>query len=235
MYRAVLAKASSLIFVSEFSRREFERLVGLPRSAYIAHNAVDEGWFSPTIQPQSSIEGDYVVFVGNVKPHKNLSGLLEAMVAVREQADVSLVIVGKLDGFITGDAKGAAQARDLSQWVRVVEGASDDELKSIVAGARAMAFPSFYEGFGLPPLEAMAAGCPTAVSNAASIPEICADSSAYFDPRDPSDMARAIVEVLHDPELTAALVAKGKDRARQFSWRTTAGIVAHAVEQAVAQ
>ncbi|HQZ11640.1 MAG TPA: glycosyltransferase family 1 protein [Devosia sp.] len=233
MYRAVRARAAGLIFVSDFSRREFERVVG-PASGetYVAHNAVDQRWFVPPANAAATLPDDYVVFVGNVKPHKNLSGLLKAMKMVREKLDVSLVLVGKLDGFITGDAEGAAEARELSQWVHVVEAASDEELRAIVGHAKALVFPSLYEGFGLPPLEAMAIGCPTIVSDAASIPEVCGDASAYFDPQSPADMARTITAVLQDPERLAGMVARGRARAAEFSWNAAAETVATAIERA---
>ena len=218
MFAAVRRKADAIITISEFTRREFLRLVGPARQEIHAITlAAPERWFSvrPTRNPEPA---PYVLYVGNVKPHKNLTTLLEAMRLLPDDVAHNLVIVGKESGFLTGDPRVRERAAALGDRVRFTGRVSDEALEQYVAHADALVFPSLYEGFGLPPLEAMACGCPVVVSNAASLPEVCGDAAVYIDPLDPADLARQLRRVLGDATLREELRARGRARARQFSY-----------------
>lgn len=216
MLQAVRWLAKGVVFVSAFSKAEFVRLVGKPLGpAQVVHNGVDEIWFDEPKPKGGKVP--YVVYVGNVKPHKNLVRLLEAWGKLDGCPHV-LKIVGKREGFLTGDARVAALAEKLGKRVEFTGRVEDETLRQIVAGASLLVMPSLYEGFGLPPLEAMACGVPCVVSNAASLPEVCGNAALYFNPHDAKAMADVIGKVLKDAKTSANLVAEGAKQARRFGW-----------------
>jgi len=129
-----------------------------------------------------------------------------------------LVIVGQKEGFITGDRKVESGAAELGGRVKFTGLVDDALLKRYVACADALVLPSFYEGFGFPPLEAMACGCPAIVSDRASLPEICGDAALYCNPDDVEDIAARMLEVATNEALRAQLRERGLARARQFTW-----------------
>jgi glycosyltransferase involved in cell wall biosynthesis len=215
---AVRRKARAVICNSRFTADELTRVVGVPASRIeVIHMGVDEGWFAveERTRPQ---EKPYFVFVGNVKEHKNVAGLVEAFRRVADRVPHDLVIVGQKEGFITGDRKVEGAAAALGGRVKFTGLVDDALLKRYVACAEALVLPSFYEGFGFPPLEAMACGCPAIVSDRASLPEICGDAALYCNPDDAQDIAARMLEVATSEALRAALREKGLQRARQFTW-----------------
>jgi glycosyltransferase involved in cell wall biosynthesis len=150
----------------------------------------------------------FLLYPANPWPHKNHARLYEAFALVRQRRpELRLVLTG------TGHA--AALPDGVENRGRV----PFDELVRLYRTASALVFPSLYEGFGLPPVEAMACGCPVAASNAASLPEVCGDAAELFDPLSPEDMARAIDAVLAEP---AGYTERGLARARIFDWDSTA-------------
>ncbi len=163
----------------------------------------------------------YILYIGNKKAHKNLGGLVEAFLdAKRSFKDLKLVIIGKRfkDVDIKAMLKYKADAADIIE----LENIGDNEIIYYYNAASAFVFPSFYEGFGLPPLEAMACGCPVIASNASSLPEICGDGAYYVDPDSTTSIARGICEVLGDEDLQKSLIAKGHKRAGLFKWEEAA-------------
>jgi glycosyltransferase involved in cell wall biosynthesis len=118
-----------------------------------------------------------------------------------------------------------------SDHVRFVGEISGPALRSLVAGASALLHPSLYEGFGFPPLEAMAVGCPCVVSNATSLPEVCGDAVVYCDATNPTDMANQLRRVLSDAELRNSLVSRGRARAAAFPWSRSAELTLAALER----
>lgn len=218
MFHLLAAKASRVICVSRFTARELSEHVRIAgEKVRVIHNGVGESWFAVNDRGDPS-RRPYYLYVGNVKPHKNLGRLLSGFALIKDQVPHDLVIVGKKEGFITGDTRVDAAASALGDRVVFTGEVSDETLKSWVASAEALVFPSLYEGFGLPPLEAMAAGCPAIVSNAASLPEICGDAVLYCDPRNSSDIAEKMLAVSRDRLLRARLCALGREHARDFSW-----------------
>jgi glycosyltransferase involved in cell wall biosynthesis len=165
----------------------------------------------------------FVLYVGNVKPHKNIRALLSAFAMLRSQRkDLTLVFAG-------GSCKEEKALYDQASQLGILDSIhdlhhiSDDELVCAYNAADVLAFPSLYEGFGYPALEAMACGTPTVVSSGGSLPEIVGAASCIIDPHRPEDLAAALADVLRDPELRRDLIAKGKINVQRFSWRSTAG------------
>jgi glycosyltransferase involved in cell wall biosynthesis len=218
MFEAVRRRADAILTVSHFTNNELIRFTGDGHQPiFPIHLGVDKSWFN--VQPAGNPHGKpYLLFVGNIKPHKNLGALIRAFGLLTEEIQHDLVLVGKKDGFITGDNSSTLEAGKLRGRVHFTGRVEDAVLKQYMAQADALVFPSLYEGFGLPPLEAMAAGCPVISSNAASLPEICGDAALYFDPDSPVDIATKIKLLIGDEVLRNELRAKGAAHARQFSW-----------------
>ncbi len=221
--------SEKVITVSAFSKSEIVKYTGIgPEKIEVIHNGVDSAGFRDTKRKSddgASPSGPYLLYVGNVKPHKNVIGLIDAFAVVQKSLpDVKLVIVGKRDRFIHGIDNLDEYVTNLGIDRQIVFTGfvGDDELYGLYKNARVFVFPSFYEGFGLPPLEAMASGVPVVVSRTASLPEVCGDAAIYVDPHDPLDIARGIIRVLGEDSLRNELVGKGLVRAAGFSWKASA-------------
>lgn len=222
MFSIVKQKASHIICVSEFSKSELVRLTGVsPDKVSVIYNGVSNDWFQIQ-RNKRPYKKPYLLFVGNVKPHKNLGRLLQAFALLKDEIPHDLVIVGAKDGFITGDEAVKRYATTLGTRVFFSGYVDDALLKQYFVHADCFVFPSLYEGFGLPPLEAMACGCPTIVSNAASLPEVCGDAALYCNPYNVNDICSKIHLLLKTPFLRETLIRKGFERAKQFNWDDSA-------------
>jgi glycosyltransferase involved in cell wall biosynthesis len=197
--------AERVIVLSEFVRERAVAKLGVsPDRVRVVRSGVDHARF----QPRDGERREFLFYPARAWPHKNHARLYEAFARVRrDRPSLRLVLSG-------GGDFGA-----LPDGVEARGHVSDAELLDLYATAGALVFPSLYEGFGQPPLEAMACGCPVASSNAAALPEIVGDAARLFDPRDPADIAAAIREVLDAPGDWAR---KGIERAAGFSWDDTA-------------
>jgi glycosyltransferase involved in cell wall biosynthesis len=218
MFSSVRRRAAAILTISQFTKDEFIRFIGESRQPiYPIHLGVAEEWFHIP-QSVSPHQRKYILFVGNIKPHKNLSALVKAFGLICDKIPHDLVIVGKKEGFITGDEIVAREAERLGGRVQFTGYVDDEKLRQYFAHAEALVFPSLYEGFGLPPLEAMAAGSSVLVSTAASLPEICGDAAVYFDPHRPEDIAAKMLELLSDEDLRESIRQRGYEHARTFTW-----------------
>jgi glycosyltransferase involved in cell wall biosynthesis len=217
---AVRRRADAILAPSEFTASEFRKYVGEPRSITVTPLAAGPGW---SLRPEgpSPHPRPYFLFVGNVKPHKNLAGLLEAFSSIVERYPHDLVVIGKKEGFRSGDKGSVERARALGDRVRFLGALGFDELKHWMAHAQAAVMPSYYEGFGLPPLEAMSLGTPVVVSDRASLPEVCGDAALYVDPDRPSSIVSALEHLAGDAGLREDMIRKGLARARTFDWDLT--------------
>lgn len=193
MFYMVKKKADKITTVSVFTKNEIKKYLGLDDTRIdVIYSGVDEEWFD--IQKEYDVHNvPYILYVGNVKPHKNLITLVNAFLRVKDEVDYDLIIVGKKEGFITGDnqvIEFASSAKDRIFFTGFID---DSILKQYYKQASIFVFPSLYEGFGLPPLEAIASGCKRVLcSNAASIPEVCGDMVQYFDPLNVEELADCI-------------------------------------------
>ena len=200
-------RSAHVIVISEWARgRVIDRLRLDPEHVHAIHLAVDHDRFSP--DPTIARE-PYLLYPARPWPHKNHARLFEAFALVHaERPELRLVLTG------VGHDPGA-----LPPGVETRGAVSGAELVGLYRGAAAVVFPSLYEGFGLPPLEAMACGCPVATSNAGSLPEVVGDAAVMFDPHDPAGIASGIVTTLGR---AAELAAAGPARAAGFTWNATA-------------
>jgi glycosyltransferase involved in cell wall biosynthesis len=224
-------RAARVIAVSEFTRRDLVRRYGVPEDRIrVTHEAADPR-FRPIENPDGlaaarrrhGLEGPYLLSVGNLQPRKNLGVLLEAFRAVRHEGRLPhrLVVVGQ-PGRGGGAVRAAACRFGLERDIVFTGYVPGDELAALYAGAALFAYPALYEGFGLPPLEAMACGAPVLASNTGALPEVLGDAAWLLDPRDPRAWAEAIRRVLTEPILAARWRAAGLARAARFTWERTA-------------
>ncbi|HEU5477296.1 MAG TPA: glycosyltransferase family 1 protein [Gaiellaceae bacterium] len=225
-YRVELAKARRarrLIAVSEHTRDSLVRALRVdPGRVAVTYEAADApGGVEPDrgVLERHGLDAPFFLYVGAAYPYKNLARLIEAFAGVR--GEHRLVLAGDHEEFGAGLRTRAA---DLGVAERVVfPGAvSEAELAALYGGALAYAFVSLSEGFGLPGLEAMAAGVPVVAARAASLPEIYGDAAHYCDPLDAGSIATSLAEVAADEQLRARLVERGHRRAGEFSWARTA-------------
>lgn len=164
----------------------------------------------------------YILSVGVLEPRKNHIALLRAVQRLHAVGEaIHVVLVGR-DGWNWEDPLARPELADLRPWVRVLRNVSETELVAIYRGASVFAYPSLYEGFGLPILEAMACGVPVVASNRSSLPEVTGDAALLINPTDPAALTAALGRTLGDPLLRDRLIAAGHARARQFSWQRTA-------------
>lgn len=217
MFAALERRAGRIICVSEFTRSEFRRLVGDPARAVTIHSGVGREWFEIEAQDRPHPR-PFVLFVGNVKPHKNVGTLIEAFKRIAHLVDHDLVIVGRQSGLITADLGVTQAAATLEGRIRLAGEVEPELLQQYFVHADALVLPSLYEGFGLLPLEAMACGCPTIVARAGSLPEICGDASLYFNPTDPDELASILLDVLSHEGVREELQELGHSHAALFSW-----------------
>ncbi len=181
-------------------------------SDHILDSVPDENVF----QKHGIGQKPYFLAVGSNAPHKNLTMLAQALDQITDPG-FEVVIAG-------GDFKSVFQSTGLSSQdhLKRIGYVTEEELKSLYQHAQALVFPSLYEGFGLPPLEAMACGCPVICARAASLPEVCGEAALYFDPRRAQNLAEKMVKLNLDPLLQADLREKGLKQAMKFSWDRTA-------------
>lgn len=221
LFRAAAWRATRVIAVSRFTQTEAVSRLGLPPERItVIPNGVDRP--APGAVPPRPLADPYILFVGNVKPHKNLIALLRAFDRLRSEIPHRLAVVGRNTGLVTRDDRFLREAEKLGDRLCFAGEASDAELDAWYRHAAVLAFPSLYEGFGLPPLEAMSRGCPAVVSRAASMPEVCGEAALYFDPLDPEDLARQLRRVLLDPQTRQTLTRRGLETAQAYAWEKSA-------------
>jgi glycosyltransferase involved in cell wall biosynthesis len=234
MFRALRARASTILFDSAFTAEQFHRHVGAPKCATsVVHLGVADEWRGTPPAAKRTNPRPFVMFVGLHKPHKNLRGLLDAFGRIIDRVPHDLLIAGRSDGLATADRGLAHAAAALGDRVVFTGEIAEAELRGLVAAADLLVQPSFEEGFGLPPLEAMAVGCPCLVSRAGSLPEVCADAAAYCDPGDAISIADGMLRVLEDPGVRRRLIERGYEHSARYSWSRCADETASAIEKAM--
>jgi glycosyltransferase involved in cell wall biosynthesis len=222
-------RAQAIIAVSQRTKQDLVRYYGLaPDKVTVIYEAAAPR-FVP--QPPSVVElvrtryglpERYLITVCAIEPRKNHAGFLRAFEQLsRDDAGLHWVIVGR-KGWLYEDFFAALEQSPARKQVILPGYIEDEDLAAVYAGALASVFPSFGEGFGLPPLEAMSCGTPVASSNAFSLPEVCSDAAHYFDPHEPQQMVETLRPILADPELRAQMRQRGLAQAALFSWEKAA-------------
>ncbi len=232
-------RAQTIIAVSEFTRDRIVALCHVDEHRVVAiHNAVDSRFVRRPAAEAESVcrelqipSGRYILALGSLEPRKNLPRLLQAWDGVRPRlpADLWLVLSGaKGKPLVFGDVS----LEHLPPNVFLSGYVPDEHLPALYSGALAFVFPSLYEGFGLPPLEAMACGTPVIASNTTSLPEVVGDAALTVDPLDSHAIAEAIRRLVADADLRASLAKRGLARARLFSWEKAAAQTWAVLQQA---
>lgn len=225
--KPAIHKAYYVLTVSSFSKNEIIDWSNVPETKVIVVGNGVGSEFTPRgehYQPGFP----YILYVGNLKPHKNFKKLLMAFAISNLFHDVKLVATGYPDK----NTISLIKKLNINNSVYFAGVISDEMLSSYYRGAVALAFPSLYEGFGLPALEAMACGTPVVTSNVTALPEVVGDAAVLVDPYDVDSIAEGIRRVVEDSALRETLRRKGLERARQFSWDRTAELTWKVLQEA---
>jgi glycosyltransferase involved in cell wall biosynthesis len=223
---AAARRSDRILTVSEASKRDILQLFNVkPEKIVVVYNAIDEHFSAAPsedhvrrIRERYQLDHKFVLYVGNIKPHKNLVRLIEAFSQLRRSHDdLKLLIIGDEISKLPA-LRRAVHRHKLYKHVRFLGYLKDDTLTVLYRLASVFVFPSLYEGFGLPPLEAMASGTPVVTSNVSSLPEVTGDAAVLVDPYDVDSIANGMRRVLDDPQFAEELRLKGIKRAREFSW-----------------
>jgi glycosyltransferase involved in cell wall biosynthesis len=220
-------KSDRIFTVSEQSKRDILKFFNVPpEKIVVTPNAIDDRFSVPPseehvmqIRERYQLSHSYLLYVGNIKPHKNLERLIEAFHLVRSQgrSELELIIIGdeisKLQSL-----RRAIHKYDIHRSVRFLGYVPDNTLAVLYRLASVFVFPSLYEGFGLPPLEAMASGTPVVTSNVSSLPEVVGDAAVLVDPYSAEAIADGILSVLRSTHLRDDLRERGLKRAQEYSW-----------------
>ena len=237
-------RAQRVITVSEASKDDILHYLRIPADKVeVIYNALDERLASaPTpaevsrVRERFLLNSPFVLYTGNIKPHKNVDRLIEAFSILRRRGfeDVKLLILGD-EVSRYQNLRRLVHRFQLHQQVRFLGFVPDATLSALYRLDAVFVFPSLYEGFGLPPLEAMAAGAPVITSNVSSLPEVVGEAAILIDPMDAGAIADAMARVLGDDVLRASLIARGHERVKGFSWRRSVARVRQVYAEVAAE
>jgi glycosyltransferase involved in cell wall biosynthesis len=237
--------ANQVITPSDYSRRDLLETYHLPPERVHVTPLAAAPCFAPVRDEEQrrrtkelyGIAGEYILAVGSIQPRKNLVRLIEAyrdLRAARPQANLpQLVLVGKR-GWLYGETLDAVNRYSINDDIRFTGYARETDLPTLYTDALCFVYPSYYEGFGLPVLEAMACGAPVIAGNLTSLPEVVGDAGLLFDPFDGGALTAALARLIDDAKLRRTLRRAGLERARLFNWRETARRTLEIYERAVA-
>ena len=231
-HRAVLSqairRARRIIVPSEFVKQSI--VVHFPqataRTVVIPEGVSTPPPLPPSLEGREKREGEFqkvsILYVGNAYPHKNVERLLSAFAMVRETLPGATLTIAGYDDYFFQRLRQFAHKRGLAQNVSFIPSPQDDTLEGLYRAAEVLIMPSETEGFGLPPLEAMARGVPVVSSTGGSLPEVLGDAASFFNPHNTAEMASALKKVLTDSAYREILRTRGRERARRYSWEETA-------------
>ena len=250
--RRGVERASRVIAVSESTKRDLENQIGVSAARIRrVYNAPDPGFFErggagaeekrARIMERYQIQYPFLLYAGNIRRHKNIPRLVEAFAVVRAELashpvykDLHLIIIGDTVSQYPAVRQTVIRTHG-EQRVRFLGFVPFETLRCFYESAAAFVFPSRYEGFGLPPLEAMACGTPVVASSASSVPEIVGDAAILVNPENVFDIARGIKDALVDAGLRSELIRRGREQASRYSWARTAKQVLEIYQEAAAQ
>jgi glycosyltransferase involved in cell wall biosynthesis len=227
----IVSRCDGIITVSQFSKDDIADAFNFPKEKiYVTHLAaesiyrpLDKEECSSLIKNQYDISGDFIIYVGGFSPRKNIIGLIEAFSMLRKKykKDIKLVIVGK-QGKSYSIYKKRTQSLGIEDNVLFPGFIPIEHMPALYNASKLLVYPSFYEGFGLPPVEAMACGVPVITSNVTSIPEVLGTSAVFINPHDADELCEAMLNVLSNDILRDKLIMSGLVRSSELSWHNTA-------------
>jgi glycosyltransferase involved in cell wall biosynthesis len=238
-FRRGLTRSSRVIAVSEATKRDVENLLGVPPGritrvynapdpAFVGRDRADGERDRRLMMERYQIDRPFLLYAGAIRHHKNIPRLVEAFAVLREQlvnhpvyGDLRLVIIGDTISRYPAVRQAMLKSK-VEHAVRFLGFVPFETLRCFYEAAEAFVFPSRHEGFGLPPLEAMACGTPVVTSNVSSLPEVAGDAAMLVNPGNVFDIARGIRDVLTDDSLRAELVRRGHIQAARFNWERSA-------------
>lgn len=223
-------QARRVLTVSQFSAGQLTRYFGVhPDKIRVLKEGGEHVLTIPAdtgvLHKHALTQRPYLLAVSSLSPNKNFGAVIEA-IRLMDKPNFDFVIAGGANPAVFNQGLG-----ELPPFVKYVGRVSDAELRALYEHAALFVYPSFYEGFGLPPLEAMNCGCPVLVSNAASLPEVCGDAAIYCDPQRPADIAQQIARIMADVTLQAQLRAAGPQQAKRFGWPLAAQQIVDVIKE----
>jgi glycosyltransferase involved in cell wall biosynthesis len=241
---ATARRAIKVLTVSEFSRRDLIETYGLPPDKVVVTPNGVGSEFRPVrddrdlegLKKKYGIEREYLLSVGNLQPRKNLARLIKAYTRLRESVEefrCQLVLVGRRAWLYKNIFHEAHRSRYAGDVI-LTDYVPEADLPGLYSGALAFVYPSIFEGFGLPVLEAMACGAPVITSNSSSLPEVVGDAGLMVDPFDEEALEKAMLRVVEDVHLRAQLSAQSVRQAAKFSWRQTAELTLAVYQEVMA-
>jgi glycosyltransferase involved in cell wall biosynthesis len=231
--RSVLNRAARILAVSNFTRNDLQRLFEIPASKVeVVYNAIDDRFLMghatdadrEFISERYQVNHPFILYAGRISPHKNVVRIIEAFSALKMELDkegtfddLKLIIIGD-DLSSQPDLRRTVIRSGVQNDVRFLGFVPIDVLRIFYDAAKVFVFPSLYEGFGLPPLEAMSHGTPVVTSNTSSLPEVVGNAAVLVNPENVFDIMRAIHRVLVDQTLRERLKQRGYEQAARYSW-----------------
>lgn len=221
-----IERSDLILTVSEFTKKEMVELLGVPKERIDIANCAPAVSYScanfQEVATRFGIKGKYILFVGTIEPRKNISRLVTAFGILKEKYNIphQLVLAGGKGWQDEGIYEKLEQCKHRNEII-LTGFVSNEEKNSLYKNAEAFVFPSLYEGFGIPPLEAMCWDCPVVVANAASLPEVVGDGAELVNPFDEEDIAEGIYRVISDEIYAKHLAEKGRSRVEKYTWERT--------------
>jgi glycosyltransferase involved in cell wall biosynthesis len=238
MTRLSVQKARRVLAVSESTKKDLVRIYGIsPHKIDTVHNGIDDSYqpLPPdqvvAFRAERGLPDEFILFVGTLEPRKNVVTLIEAYAQLSGTRPPLMLVGGR--GWLYDEVFARVEALDLSEEVHFVGYVPADQLRWWYSAATLFVYPSLYEGFGLPPLEAMACGTPVITSLASSLPEVVGDAALLIEPSDDKALAATMTKALADADLRENMRAAGLIQAGKFSWQKTAAETVASYRQAM--
>jgi glycosyltransferase involved in cell wall biosynthesis len=232
MFWILSRTSSSVVTNSEFSRQRLAHHCGVPaeRISVVPLGADHLDTITPdasVLEEHKLVSKRFVLAVSSMNPTKNFARILEAFRQL-DDPTIDLVIVGMKNSTVFGDVQ---DMQNVAPNIKAVGYISDEKLKALYQHAHCFVYPSIYEGFGIPPLEAMRSGCPVVAAQSSALPETCGDAALYCDPFSSADIADKLRTLLRLPDLRASLIERGYSHAARFRWDTSAELLRQAINR----
>lgn len=233
-----LRKAELVVAVSEFTKQDIVDYYKIdPKKIVVVHNAVDQKRFHPTgltndVRKRYKLPGEYLLFMGTLEPRKNVQRIVEAYNELSSEIRTKypLVLAGGKGWLDQGIENAIQQVKTPGKVIRTGY-IDDDDMAAVYSGAKLFLFPSNYEGFGIPVLEAMACGTPVITADNSSLPEVAGTAALYVKAEDVKDITAQITKLISDPSLAKELRVKGFEQVKKFSWEKSAQSLLWAIEK----